>query len=99
MLADGGRYRQDLTVTVYTDEKCAFCGQALEVVRQSAERLRDQDVYVNIVVQQIDWPAGRAGTNDIRAIPAIRVGSAVLTGIPTHEELENVIHSYLLTRT
>ncbi len=87
-----------LTVTVYTSGGCAFCKQAVDLVREVADKLNEYTPAINVVEKHMELEKNCNELGDVTALPAIRVGTSCLVGLPRVEDVESLIYVSLFSK-
>ena len=88
-----------LKITVYTSERCVFCKDAISLVEEARKNLSYYLPRMEVVESPIDENPKLMEKLSILAVPTIFVGDTRLTGIPSKEDLEELIHKTMLTKT
>ncbi|MHA1934932.1 MAG: glutaredoxin family protein [Candidatus Thorarchaeota archaeon] len=88
-----------LKITVYTSDRCVFCKDALSLVEEARKNLSYYAPRMEVVESPIDENPKLVEKLSILAVPTIFVGDTRLTGIPSKEDLEEIIHKTMLTKT
>jgi glutaredoxin len=97
MKSDDEKQRNSLTVTVYTSGGCAFCQQAVSLVNEAAKRLNEHYEGVQVVERELESTHRTPEIDDVTALPTIRIGSSVVVGLPSVEDLETLMYSSLFS--
>ncbi len=85
---DSRVFDEKLTITVYTTDTCLFCKKALEIVRETVEKTSFPG-HLEIVEQ--DLQDEHSLHKEINTLPAIKVGDRVFVGIPSSDDVEDLI--------
>jgi protein-disulfide isomerase len=88
-----------LKITVYTSERCVFCKDAISLVEEARKNLSYYSPRMEVVESHIDENPKLMEKLSILAVPTIFVGDTRITGIPSKEDLEELIHKTMLTKT
>ncbi|MHA1959460.1 MAG: thioredoxin domain-containing protein [Candidatus Thorarchaeota archaeon] len=86
-----------VTVTVFTSDTCAFCNEALELVREVASDISRNDNLVEVIESRLDERPDLVDKMDIMALPTILVGHSRITGMPQYSDVEQLVHMSILT--
>ncbi len=90
------REKRMLQITVFTSKSCLLCEQAMATVREVARRVRQYGPEIEIVEHVID-ELNNADSLRIDTLPSIRIGERTLVGLPSPDDIENIINiDYLL---
>ncbi len=93
---DRPRNVPSIVVRVYTSSECVFCDEAIEVVNRATDDLSD----VDRVVQVIDIGSGDDSAlipSDLAAIPTVEAGCRRIVGVPTIDEVQQLVCEALMT--
>lgn len=91
-------FTSPLTVTVYTSGSCAFCKQAVDLVREVADKLNEYTPAINVVEKHLELETNCNEVRDVTALPAIRVGTSCIVGLPRVEDVESLIYVSLFSK-
>lgn len=85
-----------LRIDVFTSEYCSFCNDALEVARTAAGRVTYLPNPIEVVETPVDDQPELIEALNLVALPLIQIGRAQIIGLPTHEDVERLIHETIL---
>ncbi|MHA1770573.1 MAG: hypothetical protein ACTSYL_10570 [Candidatus Thorarchaeota archaeon] len=85
-----------LTITVYTNDHCIFCKQAVKIVKETAIRCIPLAGFLNVIEQNIN-SIEQENKHHINAVPTIKVGDMTFVGLPSIEDMEFLINQALLS--
>ncbi|MCF2138217.1 MAG: hypothetical protein K9W43_13380 [Candidatus Thorarchaeota archaeon] len=91
----GSKYPK-LTITVYTNDHCVFCKQAIKIVKETANRCIPLAGFLNVIEQDVN-SIEQEKKEHINAVPTIEVGEMTFVGLPSVEDMEYLINQALLT--
>ena len=89
---------EPLRIEVYTSQYCVFCDDAVKAVKSAACRLTYLTNHVEVKETPIDDNPGLIEALNIIALPMIQVGHARVIGIPSPEDIEQLVHETVLMR-
>lgn len=84
-------------ILVFTSNQCPFCGEALRLAKEAARRLHYYSQPLEVIEARIENNRDILEQHKITAVPTIKIGQAILTGLPKIEDVEQVIHETMLT--
>ena len=87
---------EPLKINVYTSKHCAFCGDTLQIVHSTVDRISPTGKPVLIVETKIDDKPRLIEDLDILALPMIQIGRLRLIGLPCSEDVERLINETIL---
>ena len=81
-----------IKVKVFTSEQCAFCNIALQIVEEAVGRMDYYHPFIEVVETPVDKRPRLTEKLQILAVPTIVVSDSRIVGLPSADELEQLIH-------
>jgi protein-disulfide isomerase len=91
-LIPGHHEEPNLHITVFTSQQCLFCKSALQAAREAATRLSETGLSVEVVESPIEQHFEYFEERGILAVPVTVVGTDQIVGVPSAEDLENMVY-------
>jgi hypothetical protein len=85
-----------VTVTIYTSDKCAFCEPAIDTVKKAIDEVSSIGCKPHFIVSRVDPDQPSLNDREILALPTIAIGRYQLVGLPRVEEVEHLIHCAIM---
>lgn len=90
------KINDQVTVTIYTSDECAFCEPAIDTVKKAIDEVSSIGCRPHVIVSRVDPKQPSLNDSNILALPTIAIGRYQLVGLPRVEEVEHLIHCAIM---
>ena len=83
---------QPLRINVFTSKSCGFCNEAMDAACKAANNFRKLNLDIEVVETSVEEQPEVIESLDAIALPMILIGNSRIIGLPSLEDIEQLLH-------
>ena len=85
-----------LRINVFTSSSCTFCNEALEAAKKAAEKFHQLNHPIEVIETSVEEHPEIIEALNVIALPMILIGKSQIIGLPSSEDIEQLLHQTVL---
>jgi glutaredoxin len=85
-----------LRINVFTSKSCSFCNEAMDAACKAANNFRKFNFNIEVVETSVEEKPEVIEALNAIALPMIQIGNSRIIGLPSSEDIEQLLHQSVL---
>ena len=87
---------EPLKIKVFTSKSCSFCNEAMDAACKAANAFRKFNFNIEVVETSVEEQPEVIEELNAIALPMILIGNSRIIGLPSSEDIEQLLHQSVL---
>lgn len=83
-------------INVFTSKSCSFCNEAMDAACKAANAFRKFNINIEVVETSVEEKPEVIEALNAIALPMIQIGNSRIIGLPSSEDIEQLLHQSVL---